>query len=217
MFRVLAWDETNHAVGQTVDYPSLTDPTSVFLYIEPDPEHPLLVDQNGDNLCDHVNTQGADGEDLRFLRLAPVTPTGGLPNAPGDFGGAPTAPSSCTLSTAANNLLCSSDMSYVIKHEVRMGTEPVIYASSPVAGNSLTCTGITWEVRGLAGHAGWVCMAAVATDVARNEGQSAPLRVCIDDDDDPSTSPCDGIDPPSCTDGCTPPPNFPSRVISYIQ
>jgi hypothetical protein len=215
-FRVLAWDETNHAVGQRVDYLSGVERTSVFLYLQPDPEQPLLVDLDKDHVCDHVNTQDAAGKDLLFIRLTAVSPTGALPKDPNTLADEPAVSTDfCQLSTAPSPRLCSSDMSYVIKHEIVGMVEPVVYARDPVAGNPLTCTGNSWEVRGLAKHSGWVCMAAVASDSAKNEGHSAPLRVCIDDDDDTTTSPCAGIEPPSCTDGCTLPPNFPSRLIQY--
>jgi hypothetical protein len=106
-------------------------------------------------------------------------------------------------------------MAYVLKHEIVGVVEPVVYARDPAPGNALGCTGGSWEVRGLAKHSGWVCMAAVASDVAENAGLSRPLRVCIDDDNDTSTSPCSGVEPPTCTDGCQLPATFPSRVIRY--
>lgn len=222
LFRLLVWDETNYAPGQKIIYYSGTDQATVFMYLQPDPTQPLLVDTNNNGACDTVLTKDKAGKDLVLLHMEPVGPQGNVPNftnppSPNDFTTVEpiVAADFCDLSTAVSNPLCSgktSDMTYVLKHTAYGRADPVVYAVEPKP-SSLACAGATWEVPVL--HTGWVCLAAVAYDFAQNGAISAPLRVCVDDDADPLTLPCDGVPPPSCTDGCTPPPEFPSSVIRY--
>ena len=101
-------------------------------------------------------------------------------------------------------------------------SEPVIYAIEPVE-NSLDvlCTGKEWAVGTAVSMAtedgkpklGWVCLAARAVDRVGNPGISPPLRLCLDDGTNPDR--CKGALPPKCTDSCTPPTHFATRVVRH--
>jgi hypothetical protein len=207
-FRALVWDLTNVAPGQDIAYYSGPDTGSVRLYVQPDISQPLLIDKDGDGKCDHVTTQDKNGVDLVLINLGPVEKGGKLPNSPSDLTAEPAYPGACSLSTVTPDGLCSddaSDMTYVVRHP-RPGGETLVYARDPIP-NDLACTGNTWEVP-LGGHTGWICLAATASDLAQNEGISHPLRACVSDT-------CAGLPMPTCTDGCTPPPEFPSQLLVY--
>ena len=112
-------------------------------------------------------------------------------------------------------------MTTVIHHGVG-SIEPVIYAIEPV-NNALDvlCTGKEWDVATAISMAtedgkprlGWVCLAARAVDRVGNPGISPPLRICLDDGTKPAR--CDQIPPPNCTDSCTPPAHFETRVVRH--
>jgi hypothetical protein len=65
---------------------------------------------------------------------------------------------------------------------------------------------------------GFVCFAARAVDKVGNVGISPPIRVCVDtdltDNVQPNCAKMSIPDPPSCTDGCTPPARGGGIVVS---
>jgi hypothetical protein len=211
-FRALVWDTTNSALGQDPNqlHYAGVNTNSVVLYAQPHTNTPLLKNTNGGSQCDTVNSSDATYP-AKLLTLNPIT-AGGSPSfstASGAIAGV------CGVTTqSASAPLCSgtSDLSAVIQHVIPTGSpDPAIFGSGSV------CSGDQWFLpQTVASADGWICLVAVATDKAGNQGFSAPLRVCLDAADangapfqgsppcaDPSTSP-----PPSCTDGCTPPAHF---------
>lgn len=214
LFRVLAWDETNYAPGQNVVYYAGVDKASVRLHLQTDVSQPILRDSDGDGICDQVPSLDKNGKDLVVLGLTALPPGGVLPNTPADITATPTQ-DKCGLTTEKQVTLCpdhNSDLSYVLRHTGNTISESVIYARDPKA-QSPSCAGNTWEVPGLAERGpGWVCLVATASDLAGNEGVSSPLRFCYDPD---SSTTCEGMPMPACTDGCRPPPEFPSSLLVY--
>jgi hypothetical protein len=227
LFRALVWDKTNSIAGQKVFYNATTDPTSVYLYLQPDgPTVPLLVNNDADPECDALNISPG-GKTLPNLHLNPVTPAGAAfydqlastsaaPAIPG-----PTNPA-CTLGTESSRpaALCTqnaSDLTVVIRHD-SVGVEPVVYGIGNRTG--LECTGTGWELSSQLADAtqkeGWFCLAAVASDKVGNAAISAPLRVCYDDLSTPFVPKCaqQSDTPPTCTDGCTPPAHFPPAILA---
>jgi hypothetical protein len=207
-FRALVWERTNQAPGQLVLFHAGTDEGSVFLYMQPDPSEPFLVDgDDGDGICsDLIDTR----EQLPFQQLEGLSPQGNS-----WFGSmandTEVLPDGCSYEgLSAPEPLCQpfgSDMTRVIQWDYDSQV-PVIYATS-VVGSSAACVGSHWETAQFA--EGWACFAARALDRVGNVGISPPLRVCIDNGIDPPPD-CSGT-PPSCTDGCTPPAGFPSSIL----
>jgi hypothetical protein len=221
-FRALVWDETNTKPGQGEVYLALTDKESVRLYIQPNTNLPLLIDSDGDDNhdkpCDTINNP--PDKPLPFLKLAAVNPT--VTASPVWSGSDVPAVPICRPGPASSGSppLCGapgkgiSDMSVVIRHPVSaMPFEPVIYAVEPESSpSSDVCTGKRWDLAAAISKAdgmpklGWVCIAARAMDNVGNIGVSAPLRVCLADEN--HLDQCNNTPPPSCTDGCTAPPHF---------
>lgn len=217
--RLLVWDETNTAPGLTIQYLAGAKTDSAYVYLQPDVDRPLLIDTDGDDVCDKLDTIGADRQPLHSIHLDPVAAGGNAKHLTDDrLTKEPLIlPDVCSFTSGPSPTLCAaqaSEMNYVIKHTVANQTELVVYGLHPKPGD-LQCTGGQWEILSLVGHTGWVCLAGEATDKADNHGISRPLRVCVDDDDDPSTTPCDLSDMPECTDGCSLPKDFPAQHIQY--
>jgi hypothetical protein len=218
VYRAVVWDLTNTTTGQTIFYYSGTNPESVFLYVQDDPNTPLLIDTNGDHICDELAYQG-----LPNLQMTAIAPTGNsyfgsdltefakAPTVPGYDPGAGTS-SYCGIEKAtAPNHLCasqSSDLTRVISHRISGNKVPVVYGVNVGASTEVACTGGGWELTPFANE-GWICLAARASDNVGNVGISPPLRVCLDDPNkDGSLPACQGDPPPmplglTCTDGCT--------------
>jgi len=230
-FRSLVWDETNTKLGQGEVFLALTDKESVRLYVQSNPDSPLLADDDKDGVCDEIWTGSAPHQlkptdkPLPFLKLIPVAPTPS--DTSPEYGGA-NAPDYSFCSPGSSKpfkALCGSpgvsDMSVVIRHKVAaVPFEPVIYAIEPdPSSSSIVCTGKKWDVASAisaaegAGKLGWVCIAARALDNVGNPGISPPLRVCLDDGTNPDR--CKDMPPPSCTDNCTPPPHFAGGLVTH--
>jgi hypothetical protein len=209
IFRALVVDQTNTDPEVPISHFSKTNPSSVRLYLQGDPTKPLLVDKDTDGLCDDV----AEVDSTDSLALASVAKGGG-PWYQNDAAAAPAAAAlGCALpldeAPKAPDHLCTanaSDMWQVIQDEVNL--LPIIYAASPTP-NSLECTGVAWEFGGKLDADGWVCFATRAVDNAGNVGVSRPIRICVDDAR-AGTPACatQSLEPPSCTDGCTPQPRM---------
>jgi hypothetical protein len=204
--------------GQTVFYYAKTDPTSVYLYLQPDgPTVPLLINNDSDAECDALNTVVA-GQAIPSLQLNPVSPAGSAEYSTDSVSTPPAIPQSPTpycvlVNETPPSKLCSgsSDMTIVAQHTMT-GPEPVVYGIGQMTG--LECTGTGWELSSQLSKAtqkeGWFCLAAVAKDKVGNAAISPPLRVCYDDPATTYQPPCatSSVTPPSCTDGCTPPAGF---------
>lgn len=222
LLRALVWDNTNSVEGQTVFYHSKTNQNSVYLYVQPEPSVPLLIDRSGDGYCDDLDTT-----DLTFRQLTAVPPQGTSPSLGEDasvFPEVPLAPEGsgpgCTFGGATSSPptpLCGlpvtdpGEISRVVQH-VMSGVEPVVYGIGPLDG--LECAGRRWEISTVLPGEGWICVAVRGLDNVGNVGISRPLRLCYDDPNTSDVPDCvSSTDPPSCTDGCEPPPRFPGGLL----
>jgi hypothetical protein len=211
LFRVLVLEQTNHVPGQIVLHHAGTVQDSVYLYLQPDPNTPLLIDTNGDGQCDELATM-VGTQALPYQHLKPVTPAGEPSYGLNDFDTvAPTA-TWCVNSSSKTtpDRLCTpkvSDLTRVI-NDAAVGTIPAVYAIGTLAG--IECTGSQWEIRQFVNTDSWICLAARGVDNVGNVGISRPLRVCMDTDGDPDagSTVCKDTLPPTCTDGCTPPAGY---------
>ena len=119
----LAWPSVHFRLahnGHDVLHYAGVDEASVYLYLQPDPTVPLLIDTGGDSKCDALNTQVTPA--LPFQVLKPVAPTGSsYSGATGAVGGA--APIDCPFrgDSTRPEFLCNgfSDMTRVINFNSR--------------------------------------------------------------------------------------------------
>lgn len=228
-FRAIIWDDTNSAPGIPVVHLSCTNQASARLYVRRATEaDALLVDTNMDGVCDDVS----DVDNKDAVVLNPIPRAGAPWSQPGDEAVPPSMASlGCTNPAPPAELptldppdtLCTnqaSDMYQVIEHTLTKddGTkEPVVYAQEVTANQE--CTGIGWEFTGLFKHEydGWVCVAVRAVDNAGNVGVSRPLRLCVDDPGVSGSPDClnSSVEPPSCTNSCTPPEGWNVRSLRW--
>jgi hypothetical protein len=213
-FRVAVWEQTNGILGQNVFHYAGTDTESVYIYLQPDVDTPLLIDtdDDADNLCDELAVEDVGV----FLQLEGIGATGAAIYDDYDSGADPDQ-GTCVLdsTSAVPDPLCesdASDMHRVIAHDGKPGI-PVIFAKPELVGAE--CTGAQWEIGPFIDQDGWVCLAARAVDVVGNVGISPPLRACFDSLDIPGEPACATMSdtPPDCTDTCTPPPGWGSVII----
>jgi hypothetical protein len=211
--RAVVWDNTNHT-SDIDGHHAGVNPGSVRLYVEADKSKPLLIDKDGDGVCDEV----AQVNNSNSIELNSVAPNLQVWYKKGDEAAAPAvAGLGCPLKDGPAqqpDTLCSkkSDMYIALQDNYSTTPQPVIYAVGVSAGDE--CTGVAWEFTGKTKSEGWTCFVARGVDNVGNVGVSRPLRLCVD------TPPEDGeVDitpdcatanepPPSCTDGCTPPPRW---------
>jgi hypothetical protein len=211
-YRALVWEQTNETTGQTILYHSGTDIDSVYLYVQPDADVPLLIDEDKDGTCEELSaTRAVNPLDLPKQHLKGKLPVGDSwfgadanevePQWAGCQYQNQTEPTRRCEPTPA-------DMHRVIKFD-HDSSVPVIFAMGNLPASGPSCVGTEWETATYG--EGWMCFAARALDRVGNVGISAPLRVCVDDGVDPPAD-CSGP-PPSCTDGCTPPEHFPPSIL----
>jgi len=210
-FRVFVNEQTNQD-GQSLHYYAGTNQKDVRLYLQSDPgtaTTKLLVNKNPgvDNTCDDIGGVDAMTNAPQFSTMNPLPKTGAVWNKD-DPAVLPT-PGSCPLSTAARpNYLCPSQLSgmwFIPYNDIIK--EPFVYVAGTPNPADDSCTGIDLEFFPVSHKDGWVCAAARVTDNAGNVGISPPIRLCVDNPDDPGQPSCaiSSEVPPSCTDGCTPP------------
>jgi hypothetical protein len=195
--RALVLDRTNTAPGQTIAYFSGQNPESVYLYLQADPDEPLLIDSDHNGRCDElIETRN----DLPFQHLNGIKSQGSAWYGTAEDGAVP--PTGCDYEGVGEpEPLCypENDMARV----VGWAPEPSIPAIYGIGDQAVeeACTGTDWEI-GQFVEEGWFCVAARAEDDVGNVGISPPLRLCYDDGaGDPPD--CDEASAPTCTDGCT--------------
>ena len=206
-FRALVSDRTNEAPGQNIRYFAGQRLDSVYIYLQADPSEPLLVDVDGDGLCDDlIETRN----DLPFQHLNGIPPGGTSWFGPESSG--VELPANCEYQGAdAPQAMChpfGNDMTRVVKWDVDSKIPTIFGIGNLEQGPA--CTGTDWEI-GQFVEEGWFCVAGRAEDNVGNVGISPPLRLCYDDGN--GEPDCDEAAAPTCTDGCTPPPR--SQGIRY--
>ena len=214
------------------------DPTSVEIFLLDDDTGALLVDTDGDTVCDAINPALAPS----VLSLVPVPPEGdarfaGTLEPFGTTEGI--ADSAClapVVDQPAPPVLCAtSPLTDVIASAV--DDLPAIFTIPPVGGPQ--CVGNAFDAPATSIADGWACAAALGRDELGNEGISPALRLCIDANGDgldgDGTPLADlgcgvGLDDvvdfgdiappenrPPCTDGCTPPQSFGDLPFMQIR
>ncbi len=213
--RALLWDVGNVATGQDAFYFSDIDNSNTntvpHLYIQPDTSKPLL--KNVDPTKHGAVCNAIADETLPLVTLVPLAPTG-TAYYPSN---APTHVGICGAGTdgPAPDSLCGghSDLVRVLQHEVGLASQ-VVSAVYVIAPDALQCTGTQFQISNIATD-GWVCAAVSAVDRTGNRAVSAPLRLCLDSDSDPTHPACavSSMNPPSCVTDCVAPAPFDASLI----
>jgi hypothetical protein len=176
---------------------------------------PLLIDTNGDQICDDINYDAvAENKRPVLRRLTAIPPHGeswysktvnfhepgsDLPSNtfcevnPGGGDSPPEGICGAVFSTPLTRIIAGQSES----------SPPALFSLGPTnASMGPDCAGAAWELLPFVGE-GWRCLAVRAEDSIGNIGVSAPLRICFDDGN--GTPKCNAASdtPPSCTDGCT--------------
>ncbi|HKY40627.1 MAG TPA: hypothetical protein VJN18_32050 [Polyangiaceae bacterium] len=211
LFRALVWEQTNFIPNSpAVRHYAGTDPASVRLYFHAPGTTPALLINTA---APGTGTCNAIGDAATPLELTALGASGTPWYTVADSDNrAPACSPFNTSTTTAPPQLCGgqSDMHYVATFADGGLNESAIYVHAPSAGAE--CTGTAWEYRPFLNEDdqdGWVCLAAKAADTKGNVGVSPPLRLCVDPDlgdgEQPNCMAPMSTEPPSCTDGCTPP------------
>jgi hypothetical protein len=179
-------DQGNEDNAATDVYVPRAGVGSVDVYVLDDSTRPLIVDTDGDGVCDDINpelvptpTPDAPNEAL-VVALEGISATGaadfradvlGVENAGVCTGGdAATAPPP----------LCAKELQAQVVIDTEVTDQPQIYGIPVV--DEFNCLGyfVDMTAHGIAD--GWACAAVRATDNLGNRNVSAPLRLCIDND-----------------------------------
>jgi hypothetical protein len=194
--RVRAEDLGNGALAPSGVFTPVAgvDAGEVKLFVLDDITVPLVVDTDGDNVCDAINPDLVPTsvplatDEAAVLSLGPVEPQGSA------FFASPTDPSGVTPgledSTCSSPptdgdqplaLCITSPLTRVIGTAVL--EEPAIFAVPPID-DAFQCVGNAFDAPATNMSDGWICAAAVARDGLGNQGLSPPLRLCVDADGD---------------------------------
>jgi hypothetical protein len=194
--------------GQQITNVGTIKPDSAALYVQGQTSTPLIVDSDGDGVCDRIATNPVPTQPqlapVRVL-LSPIQFLGAFPagqSASNDA--APALMSYCGPSPSYGPVqpICpGTTMTYALRHTAS-SAGPAIYTVSPAQNTGPACAGRGWQT---SVDSGWACVVGTATDAMGNVGISKPLRVCYSLDG--AAASCAGA-PPSCTDGCRMPEVF---------
>jgi hypothetical protein len=164
------------------------DLSTTVLYVLDDETKALVIDSDGDGICDDVNpevvptgTQPKPGEAVA-VGLATIPPAGKafypVATASGgcDKGGEDTKlPDPLCLTACAGGV--DTCVTKVICYTV--GCISNIYSIPPVVPTGLPCMGLPFDFKANSFSEGWVCAAAVARDMLGNRGVAPPLRLNV--------------------------------------
>ncbi|HEY0715314.1 MAG TPA: hypothetical protein VGF45_21720, partial [Polyangia bacterium] len=186
LFRMRAQieDKGNLGTGIRVSPISLVDGITVMAYVLDDTTQPLVVDTNGDGICDDVNpllvpttkTTPKAGEVLA-VRLKPIAPAGAGDYTPSD----PPFPPQCMAGQEKRSppAFCEDvGLPMAIGYPNVHDKEAAIWTVEPL--NAQFCSGAQFDTHANQISDGWACLAVVAADKVGNRGASHPLRVYVD-------------------------------------
>jgi hypothetical protein len=204
-------DRANAFTGTGVVVPiAYVDTSSVELFLLDDETRAVVVDTDGDGICDEINpllvptSVPVASDEVAEIDMEVIASTGSS-FSPGDPAPtfATTGNNQCTggTDTAPPDLLCASTpLTRVINIP---GDEiDVIYGIPPAVGLQCMGNGVDALATNLAD--GWACLAVRGVDNLGNANVSAPTRICIDSDDDKGDGcPIEGVinlaGAPNCT------------------
>jgi len=164
---------------------------SVQMFILDDSDRALIVDTDGDGVCDSIDPNlvptsvPVASDEAAVIDMLGLVPGGDAdftaPAMPG-FNG--TTEANCNDGTAADppTAICDITSPATRITKPTIGTDPVIFSIPPASG--IQCMGNAFDAVATNISDGWACVAVRAVDALGNVGISAPLRVCIDSNGD---------------------------------
>jgi hypothetical protein len=185
-------DAGNRADGLKHPATAGVDPSTTGVYVLDDTTQPLVVDADGDGVCDAINprlvpttTPPVQSNQVLAVRLTPVRTKG-----TGDFTPDPAlldpqvvaAYPGCSpgAEVDAPPRLCGSQIqTAVIGTPAATGPDSAIWALDPITDGEPWCVGSQFDSFANQISEGWACVAAAAADRLGNASVSAPLRVWI--------------------------------------
>ena len=181
-------DQANPATGSKAPPTALVDRTSVTAYVLDDTNQALVVDLDGDGVCDGVNPllvpttmPPAQSNEILAVRLAPVMVQGdGNFTRDPSVGMEPALASRCVAGKDQNSpapLCARQELTVAMGYPTAQDTEPAIWTIEPVGTNR--CVGSQLDTHANRIQEGWACIAVAATDRVGNAGVSHPLRVYV--------------------------------------
>jgi len=188
--RARVQDEGNAPVAGGADITPLAglDPAHVELLALDDTNRALVVDTDGDGICDAVNprlvptTTPMSSQDALLVNLAPVPPIGTADFTP-DPSILDAGFSDCTwgTDTAKPSPLCrTSDLTVAIPYH--QTPQAGVWSIPPVVPSTVLCVGNQLDALGNHLGDGPACLAVHAVDQLGNSQVSRVLHVCIDHD-----------------------------------
>jgi hypothetical protein len=167
---------------------SLVDPNRVEMLVLDDTTQPLVVDSDGDGICDKINpllvptTTPMSSLDALLVNLVPITPAGLADFTPdANILSDSSLPCGPGVDAAHPDPLCfTTDLSIAIPYSY--SKEPAIWSLAPVTATGPLCVGNQFDAFANNLHDGWSCLAVRAADKLGNSQVSRVLRVCVDHD-----------------------------------
>lgn len=190
------------------------DEGAVELFLLDDETGALIVDTDGDGVCDAINpllvptSVPVASDEVARIDLAAIGEAGAS-HYPGGETFSDPAFGACIAGTEAEApgpVCLGTPASRVIRTEI--GTDPVIYSVPPLADQRCMGNAIDAAATNLAD--GWMCAALGVRDTLGNSSVSAPLRLCVDAD-------LDGAEDCPAVDTIAPPGERPDCTGTYDQ
>lgn len=184
---ILDYGNTPLSGGSDVVPISTVDPKAVDLLVLDETSQPLVVDSDGDGLCDDVNpnliptSMPMSSMDALLVKMIPI-PIMGLADFTSDTSIDPVADACVSGAAMAPPMpLCTaSDMTVAVGY-ASMGMEPAVWTLAPIKPPE-ECVGRQFDALGSSIADGWVCAAVRASDKVGNMQVSRVIRFCVDKD-----------------------------------
>jgi hypothetical protein len=177
-------DRGNEDNAATDVYVPRAGTARVDVYVLDDSTRPLIVDTDGDGVCDDINPEivptpapDAPNEAL-VVALAGISATGSAdfrPDAMGAENDDVCVPGDATTAPPA---LCAKESEARVVIDTEVTNQPQIYGIPLV--DEFNCLGYFVDMQAHGFAEGWACAAVRTTDNLGNRNVSAPLRMCKD-------------------------------------
>lgn len=185
-------DWGNRAEGLKVEPISGIAPTTTSTYVLDDTQQPLIVDMDGDGVCDGINPKLAPtvspptrSDQVLTIRLIPVAPKG-----EGDFTKDVSLEDPIELTKypgcspgkdeeAPLPLCGTQSIPVAIGYPTALDPQAAVWTIEPMTEKEPWCLGGQFDTHANEIAEGWACIAAAGADRNGNAGVSAPLRVWI--------------------------------------
>jgi hypothetical protein len=194
-------DWGNRAEGLTVVPISGVDPVTTSMYVLDDTAQPLVVDMDGDGVCDGINpllepttTPLTSSKQVLTVRLVPVPPTGKGDFTPDPALANPFIPSPGDPVVMANypgciagidpeapSRLCGvQTIPIALGYPTALDPQAAVWTIEPLTDGEPWCLGGQFDTYANQIGPGWACFAAAGRDLNGNRGVSKPLHLWID-------------------------------------